>query len=68
MTGKIYSVVAEKCFRCAACSTLAPGIFAMGETSVRVLRQPSTPEEVTQAQAALFNCPVSVIRRGPKEE
>jgi ferredoxin len=60
----VYSVVAADCLRCGACSTLAPGIIAMGDTAAVVVRQPATPEEVTAADAALFNCPMLAIRKG----
>jgi ferredoxin len=59
-----YSVVDDACLRCGACATLAPGIIAMGDTVAQIVRQPATPEEVTAADAALFNCPVLAIRKG----
>lgn len=62
-TGAVYSVHVEGCVRCAACSTLAPGIFAMGEEAAIVLRQPSTKQDVALAEAALFNCPLLAIRK-----
>lgn len=62
-TGPVYSVLAEGCVRCAACSTLAPRIFAMGDAAALVLRQPSTKDEVALAEAALFNCPMLAIRK-----
>lgn len=55
--------VAGPCLRCGACSTLAPGIIAMGETTAVIVRQPATAAERTAANAALFNCPVLAIRR-----
>jgi ferredoxin len=58
----VYSVAGE-CLRCGACSTLAPGIIAMGETTAVVVRQPVTAEEVALTEAALFNCPVLAIRK-----
>jgi ferredoxin len=58
-----YSVSPESCLRCGACSTLAPGIIAMGEKAAMVVRQPNTREEVAAADAALFNCPVLAIRK-----
>jgi len=58
-----YSVASGACLRCGACSTLAPGIIAMGEKFAVVRRQPETREEVTATEAALFNCPVLAIRK-----
>jgi ferredoxin len=63
MTQTMYFVEPEHCLRCGACSTLAPGIIAMGERTATVVRQPSTPAEHTNAEAALFNCPVLAIRK-----
>jgi ferredoxin len=59
----IYSVVAELCLRCAACSTLAPGLVAMGDEAAVIVRQPANAREVAAVDAALFNCPVSALRR-----
>jgi len=58
----IYSIAGD-CLRCGACSSLAPGIIAMGETSAIIVRQPETPEEIAATEAALFNCPMLVIRK-----
>jgi ferredoxin len=55
--------VAGDCLRCGACSTLAPGLIAMGETTAVVVRQPASKEETSAVEAALFNCPVLAIRR-----
>jgi ferredoxin len=63
MVEPIYSVSPEGCLRCGACSTLAPGIIAMGDTSAMIVRQPRTAAEVAAAEAALFNCPVLAIRK-----
>jgi ferredoxin len=63
MTENVYSVTPESCLRCAACSTLAPGIVAMGDNAAIVVRQPVTKQEIARTEAALFNCPVSAIRR-----
>jgi len=40
----VYSV-AGTCLRCGACSTLAPGIIAMGEATAVIVRQPATAAE-----------------------
>jgi ferredoxin len=63
MTDPVYFVTPENCLRCGACSTLAPGIIAMGDAAAIVVRQPVTEEELVATEAALFNCPVSAIRR-----
>lgn len=58
-----YFVVPQECLRCGACSTLAPGIIAMGEDAATIVRQPHTPAELALVDAALFNCPVLAIRK-----
>ena len=55
--------VIDECLRCAACSSLAPGIIAMGERAAVIVRQPVTPEEITATEAALYNCPLLAIRK-----
>jgi hypothetical protein len=35
----------------------------MGDTAALFVRQPVTREEISLAEAALFNCPVLAIRR-----
>ena len=62
MSEPVYSV-AGTCLRCGACSTLAPGIIAMGATTAVIVRQPQTPAERTATDAALFNCPMLAIRK-----
>jgi ferredoxin len=57
-----YSIAGD-CLRCAACSTLVPGIIAMGETIAVVVRQPATAQEIAATEAALFNCPMFAIRK-----
>ena len=59
----VYSIAEEGCLRCGACSTLAPGIIAMGEKAAVIVRQPVTPEEIAATDAALFNCPVFAVRK-----
>jgi ferredoxin len=58
-----YSVSTDKCLRCGACSTLAPGLIAMGDRTAIIVRQPATQEERAAADAALFNCPVLAIKK-----
>jgi len=57
-----YSIAGD-CLRCGACSSLAPGILAMGATSAVVVRQPATAAEIAATEAALFNCPMLAIRK-----
>jgi ferredoxin len=63
MTIPRYSIVSDRCLRCGACSTLAPGIIAMGDDAAVVVRQPRTATEASAADAALFNCPALAIRK-----
>ena len=63
MRESTYSVTTDDCLRCGACSTLAPGIIAMGEHAAVIVRQPLTSAELNAADAALFNCPVLAIRK-----
>ncbi len=63
MSEPTYSIAPGECLRCGACSTLAPGIIAMGERAAVVVRQPETAAELAAADAALFNCPVLAIRK-----
>ncbi len=58
-----YSVVRERCFRCAACSSVAPGTFAMDEGAASVLRRPGEATERVRAEAARINCPGHAIAR-----
>ena len=62
-TGSVTYSIASDCLRCGACSTLAPGIIAMGETTAVVVRQPATAQEIAATEAALFNCPMLAIRK-----
>jgi ferredoxin len=67
MTEFTYYVI-DECLRCAACSSLAPDIIAMGERAATFVRQPATPEEITATEAALFNCPLLAIRKRKASE
>ena len=59
--------VTGDCLRCAACSSLSPGIIAMGDKTATFVRQPVTAKEINASEAALFNCPVLAIRKRSKE-
>lgn len=58
-----YSVTQDKCFRCATCSSLAPGVFAMEAASARVVRQPEIAGEDRACEAARISCPGHAIAR-----
>jgi ferredoxin len=58
-----YRVDESACVRCGACSSLAPGVFAMDAGGSRVARQPESDAETRLAEAALLNCPTAAIKR-----
>ncbi|MBK9263428.1 MAG: ferredoxin [Polyangiaceae bacterium] len=60
-TERRFLVEGSRCIRCAACTSLAPGIFEMKDGPSRVVRQPRV-SEVSRCEAALLNCPTSAIR------
>ncbi len=59
--GKFY--VDDQCIDCDACRSEAPDNFTRNDEHgySYVFKQPSTPEEITRAQAALEACPVEAI-------
>lgn len=59
----VFSVAPGDCLRCAACSSLAPGLIKMGERAPVIVRQPVTADETRAMYAALFTCAVQAIRR-----
>jgi ferredoxin len=60
-TNRCFFVEPSRCIRCAACSSLAPGVFDVREGRARVLRLPR-PSEGSLCEAALLNCPTGAIR------
>jgi ferredoxin len=58
-----YTVDADACIGCGACSSLAPTLFAIEDQRSRVLRRPETDDEQRLVEAALLVCPTSAIRR-----
>ena len=60
--GGAFEVDDRTCIRCGACALLCPGVFAMADTSARVLRSPGTHDERRLGMAALLNCPTSSIK------
>jgi ferredoxin len=66
LTGDVcYTIRKEECISCAACVSMAPSIFQMTEDGgpARLLRQPSTPEELREVEEAAATCPVQAIVR-----
>src|SRR6185295_17956597 len=55
-------VRAEVCIRCAACASVAPGLFAVDRGPARVLRAPETEAERLAARAAAVLCPTGAVR------
>lgn len=58
-----YEVLGEKCVRCAACSSVAPGVFAMEERAARVVRLPRSDAERARSEVARIQCPAHAIAR-----
>jgi ferredoxin len=50
------------CIRCAACSALAPGVFAVTKKGTRVLRQPTSDAERALVRVAALVCPTKAVR------
>lgn len=59
--GKFY--VDKECILCSLCHELAPSNFKEADTGDhdKVFKQPDNPEELTQCQEAMANCPVEAI-------
>ena len=58
---QVFDIDQESCIRCASCSSIAPAVFYVGDTTAYILRQPINEEELNQCEAALSNCPTSAI-------
>lgn len=58
---QVFDIDQDSCIRCASCSSIAPTVFFVGDTTAHILRQPINEEELNQCQAALGNCPTSAI-------
>jgi ferredoxin len=57
------SVNAKSCIRCAACSSLTPGVFRLDPgVPSRVLRPPASTAEHTRCAVAARICPTAAIR------
>ena len=58
---QVFDIEQDLCIRCASCSSIAPAVFYVGDTTAYVLRQPINEEELSQCEAALNNCPTNAI-------
>lgn len=60
--GKYY--IDKTCIDCGLCPQLAPAVFrpSDSETHSIAYRQPTTPDEVAQAEDAVAQCPSSSVR------
>jgi ferredoxin len=63
MSERLYEVDARKCICCAACASIAPGLFVVDGTAARVVRAPADDAERWSCEAAVLLCPTSTIRR-----
>jgi ferredoxin len=61
-----YTVALEDCIRCAACTSLAPGVLEMRADGPHFVRQPANAAEQALVVAALVNCPVAAIKKAPR--
>jgi ferredoxin len=58
---QVFDIDQDSCIRCASCSSIAPTVFFVGDTTAHILRQPIDEEELNQCEAALGNCPTGAI-------
>ena len=58
---QVFDIDQDSCIRCASCSSIAPAVFFVGDTTAYILRQPINEEELNQCEAALSNCPTNAI-------
>jgi ferredoxin len=59
---QVLEVLSRACIRCAACASVAPGLFAVDRGPARVLRAPETEPERRAARAAAILCPTGAVR------
>lgn len=61
VTGIYY--VDDQCIACDACCVEAPRFFAMNDNDghAYVMLQPTTPEDIKEAENAMAACPVEAI-------
>jgi ferredoxin len=58
----VVTVDLATCIRCAACSTLVPGVFDVTKKGTRILRQPAGDAERALVQVAALVCPTKAVR------
>ena len=58
---QVFAIDQEQCIRCASCSSIAPTVFYVGDSTASILRQPLDNVELDQCEAALANCPTNAI-------
>jgi fatty acid desaturase/ferredoxin len=61
VTDQVFSIEQGQCIRCASCSSIAPTVFYVGDSTASILRQPLDGVELDRCEAALGNCPTSAI-------
>jgi len=57
----VVTVDGARCIRCASCSILAPGVFAVTRKGSRAVRQPEGAAEERACAAAALICPTEAI-------
>jgi ferredoxin len=57
----VVRVAADRCIRCGACASLAPGVFDVSRLRARVTREPETDAERAASHAAALVCPTQAI-------
>lgn len=62
VSGKYY--IDTTCINCALCPAIAPSVFRESDDATHSLayRQPSSPEEVVEAEDAVSQCPTNSVR------
>jgi ferredoxin len=58
-----YWVDPTRCIRCGVSMSVAPTLFDVGDAHARLVRQPTTPEDIQLAELAMDACPVQAVRR-----
>jgi ferredoxin len=58
---RVFAIDQEQCIRCASCSSIAPTVFYVGDSTAFILRQPIDSAELDRCEAALGNCPTNAI-------
>jgi ferredoxin len=58
---QVFDIDQERCIRCASCSSIAPAVFHVDDSTAFILRQPLDRAELDQCEAALAACPTNAI-------